>query len=56
MEARSRVVERVDGGLGVEVQIAPAVDALEQVAEEAGDVAYPQGRGIVVRHDEEILG
>ena len=52
----ARIIERVDGRLRLEVQIARPVDPLEQVAEERGDVVNIQ-RGIVLaRHDQQVLG
>ena len=50
------VVERVDGGAGLEVQIAPPIDPLQHVAEELGHVADVQLRVVLAGDDPQVLG
>src|SRR5262249_35619605 len=49
-------VEGVDGGGGLEVEVARPVDALEQVTEEAGDVVDVEGGVVLAGDDEQVLG
>ena len=56
IEPRARVVEGVDGGAGLEVQVAAPVDAFEQVAKKPGHVARAQAGIVVLGDDEQVLG
>ena len=56
VEARARVVERVDRGLGVEMAIAPPVGPGEQMSEERADIVGVEARRIAAGDDEQVLG
>lgn len=56
VEAVAGVVEGVDGGAGLEVEVAGPVDALEQVAEELVDVVDVEFGGVVAGDDEQVFG
>ena len=50
------VVQRVDRGAGLEVQVPPPIDPLQHVAEEVGHVADVQLRIVFAGHDQQVLG
>ncbi len=56
VEAGPRIVEGVDGGPGLEVQVAPPVDPLQQVAEEGRNIVDIERRSVLARGDQQVLG
>ena len=56
VQSPAAVVERVDRGAGLKVQVAAPIDPLQHVAEELGHVAHVQARVVLAGGDPEILG
>src|SRR5262249_60404669 len=55
VEPRARVVERVDGGARLEVQVALPVDALQQAQNERLDVVDVEVGDVLAGQDEEVF-
>ena len=56
VQPRARIVQRVDRRAGLEMQVGPPVDPLQQVPEERRDVVDVESRIVLPGHDQQILG
>ena len=56
VQAGARVVEGVDGGTGLEVEIGGQIHAAENVVQHSGNVVGGQFRSVLAGRDEQVLG
>ena len=56
VQSRARIVEGIDGGAGVKVQVALPIHAFENVAKKGWHVVNVEPGIVALRDDEQILG